>query len=50
MAIQYKSRLSVLQDVDYNQGISDLMRQQTQLQATQQSFAKVSGMSLFNYL
>lgn len=48
--IQYKSQISGLQDVDYNKAITDLTQQQTQLQATQQSFAKISQMSLFNYL
>lgn len=48
--IQYQSRISELQDVDFNKAITDLTRSQTQLQATQQSFAKIAGMSLFNYL
>lgn len=48
--IQYKTQISDLQDVDYNKAITDLMQQQTQLQATQQSFAKISSLSLFDYL
>lgn len=48
--IQYQSRISELQDVDYNKAITDLTRHQTQLQATQQSFVKIAGLSLFNYL
>lgn len=48
--IQYQSRISELQDVDYNKAITDLTRYQTQLQATQQSFVKIAGLSLFNYL
>ena len=48
--IQYQSRVSDLQNVDYNKAITDLTRYQTQLQATQQSFVKISGLSLFNYL
>lgn len=47
---QYQTRISELQDVDYNKAITDITRTQTELQATQQSFAKISGMSLFNYL
>jgi flagellar hook-associated protein 3 FlgL len=42
--------LSKLQDVDYAQAISDLTRKQVQLEAAQQSFLKVSQLSLFNYL
>lgn len=48
--IQYKAQISDLQDVDYNKAITDLSQQQTQLQATQSSFAKISKMSLFDYL
>lgn len=50
MGIQYKQQLSDLQDVDYAKAISDLTRQQTYLQATQQAFLKVQGLSLFDYL
>ena len=48
--IQYKSRISELQDVDFNKAITDLTRMQTELQATQQSFVKIAGLSMFNYL
>lgn len=48
--IQYKETLSGIEDLDYATTITDLMRQQTELQAAQQSFAKISNMSLFNYL
>lgn len=50
IGIQYQQQLSSLQDVDYTKTISDLTRTQTQLQAAQQSFVKVSGLSLFDYL
>lgn len=50
LAIQYKATLSNLQDLDYNKTISDFLQQQMNLQAAQASFAKISGMSLFNYL
>jgi flagellar hook-associated protein 3 FlgL len=49
-SVQYKQVLSQLQDLDYAKAISDLMRQQTNLQAAQQSFAKTANLSLFNYL
>jgi flagellar hook-associated protein 3 FlgL len=48
--IQYKATLSKLQDLDYTKAISDFTLQQTNLQAAQQSFVKISGLSLFNYL
>jgi flagellar hook-associated protein 3 FlgL len=47
---QYQQVISQLQDIDYAQGISELTRNQTNLEAAQKSFMKVSGMSLFNYL
>lgn len=50
LGLQYKQTLSDLQDVDYNKAISDLTQQQTYLQAAQQTFAKVAGLSLFDYL
>lgn len=48
--VQYASTLSDLQDLDYAEAITRLTRQQTSLEAAQQSFMKVSGLSLFNYL
>lgn len=48
--IQYASTLSDLQDLDYAEAISRLTRQQTSLEAAQQSFMRLSGLSLFNYL
>jgi len=48
--IQFENLLSNLQDVDYAKAISDLQRQQLYLQAAQQSYVKVSGLSLFNYI
>ncbi len=48
--LQYAQTLSELQDLDYAKAISSLMQQQTTLSAAQQSFVKLSGLSLFNYL
>ncbi|MDR2690027.1 MAG: flagellar hook-associated protein 3, partial [Azoarcus sp.] len=48
--LEYASTLSRLQDVDYADAISRLTQQQTFLEAAQQSFMKVSGLSLFNFL
>ena len=50
LGLQFKQTLSELQDIDYNQSISDLVREQTNLQAAQQTFSKVAGLSLFDYL
>lgn len=50
LGIQYAATLSNLQDVDYVEAISQLTQRQTYLQAAQQSFMKVSGLSLFNFL
>lgn len=48
--IQYSQSLSNLQDLDYAKAISQLTQQQTTLQAAQQSFVKISNLSLFNYI
>jgi flagellar hook-associated protein 3 FlgL len=50
LQLQYQQTLSNLQDLDYAKAISDLTRKQTDLQAAQQSFARISQLSLFNYL
>jgi len=48
--IQFAERLSKLQDLDFAAAISDLTRKQVQLEAAQSTFAKVSQLSLFNFL
>lgn len=50
LQLQYQQTLSNLQDLDYAKTISDLTRKQADLQAAQQSFARISQLSLFNYL
>ena len=45
-----QARLSDLQDTDYAKAIADLSKQQTALQAAQQSFASISRKTLFDYL
>jgi flagellar hook-associated protein 3 FlgL len=47
---QFDQTLSKLQDLDYNQALSDFARQQLSLEAAQKSFAKVTSLSLFDYL
>ena len=48
--IQFEDMLGQLQHVDFAKAISDLQRQQLYLQAAQQSYIRVSSLSLFNYL
>lgn len=50
LSVQYSATMSRLQDVDYAKAVSDLTLQQTYLEAAQQSFLRVSQLSLFNYL
>lgn len=42
--------LSDLQDLDYASAISEFSQRQTNLQATQQTFARLQSINLFNYL
>lgn len=48
--LQLESTLSDIQDLDYAEAISRLNLQLTALQAAQQTYVKVQGLSLFNYL
>lgn len=50
LTLQYQQTLSGLQDLDYAKTITDLTRSQTDLQAAQQSFVRISQLSLFDYL
>ena len=48
--VQLASTLSETQDLDYTEAISRLEQEQLGLQASQQAFTKIQGLSLFNYL
>ena len=48
--LQLQGTLSEIQDLDYAEAISRLNLQMTALQAAQQAYVKVQGLSLFNYL
>lgn len=50
LGVQYQQSLSAIQDIDYTKALSDLSQQQVYLQAAQKSFAKVTGLSLFDFL
>ncbi len=46
----YAQARSRIEDLDYHEALARLSQQQMVLQAAQQSFVKVSNLSLFNYL
>lgn len=48
--LQLEETLSTVQDLDYAEAISRFNIELTVLQAAQQSYAKMQGLSLFNYL
>jgi flagellar hook-associated protein 3 FlgL len=48
--LTYKETVSSLEDVDYNKVLSDLARQQLQLQVAQKTFTQISNLSIFNYI
>ena len=48
--VQYQSAISTEVDVDYYSAISQLSKQTTQLQAAQQSFAKITALGLFKII
>lgn len=50
LSIQFEQLLSQLQDVDFAKAASDLQRRQLYLEAAQQSYIKISGLSIFNYI
>jgi len=50
ISFNMEKTLSEIQDLDYAEAISRLTRQTTSLQAAQQSFVKVQGLTLFNFL
>lgn len=48
--LQYAQALSELQDLDYAQALSDFSQKKIILEAAQQSFVQITGMSLFDYI
>ena len=49
-SLQIEENLSLVNDLDYAEAITRFNQQLTSLQAAQQAFSKVQGLSLFNYL
>lgn len=50
VAFSLENSLSQIKDLDYAEAISNLTRQLTGLQASQQTFSRVQSLSLFNFL
>lgn len=50
LEITNKSARSNLEDVDYAEAVSELSKQETALQAAQQTFTRVTGLSLFDFI
>jgi flagellar hook-associated protein 3 FlgL len=50
LTLQMKTTLSETQDLDYTSAVTKMNRDQLALEAAQSSFAKISKLSLFNYL
>lgn len=50
LKLQYQSTLSSLNDLDYADAITKLNQYMVGLQAAQQSYTRIQGLSLFNYL
>jgi flagellar hook-associated protein 3 FlgL len=48
--LQMDKTLSEIKDLDYAEAVTDLNMQMAGLQAAQQAYVKVQGLSLFNYL
>jgi len=48
--LRLEKQVSELQDLDFAQAVSQLTIQSTALQAAQQSYIKIQGLSLFNFL
>lgn len=50
LGLQLKTNLSQTRDLDYAEALTRLNQQLTSLQAAQQTYVKMQGLSLFNYL
>ncbi|MSQ64736.1 MAG: flagellar hook-associated protein 3 [Limnohabitans sp.] len=50
ITLRLKTTMSDIQDLDYTQAITKMNKDQLALEAAQSSFAKISKLSLFNYI
>jgi flagellar hook-associated protein 3 FlgL len=48
--VQAKSALSLVEDLDYAEAITELNKRTLALQAAQQSFVKIQNLSLFEFI
>ena len=48
--LQLKSALSTIEDVDYAEAVTEMKKKMLSLEAAQSSFARISQLSLFNYI
>ena len=49
-ALRYKSTLSEIEDLDYAEAVTRMNKEMMALEAAMGSFAKISGLSLFDYI
>jgi len=50
IVLRLKSTLSDVQDLDYTEAITKMNKDQLALEAAQNTFAKISKLSLFNFI
>ena len=50
LEISNKTARANIEEVDYAEAVSELSKQEAALQAAQATFAKVTGLSLFDYI
>jgi flagellar hook-associated protein 3 FlgL len=50
ISLRLKTTMSDVQDLDYTQAITKMNKDQLSLEAAQNSFAKISKLSLFNFI
>jgi flagellar hook-associated protein 3 FlgL len=48
--LAYDTRLSIVEDLDYAKGVSELARKQQTFEAALASYSKVSKLTLFDYI
>jgi len=48
--LQFESTRSVLEDLDYTEATTEMSEKELALQAAQQSYLRIAGLSLFDYL
>ncbi len=49
-SLRFKSTLSEIEDLDYTEAVTRMNKEMTAMEAAMSSFAKISGLSLFDYI